>query len=123
MWKIELLENEVELNKKFKEDFKKEVKNDKINSFPACDYKIYFKSGDIDEELFDCDYLFFNPDHFEHMDYLSTDEKVIELMKKHKLKGDIKFGCLDGDQFGQFWGYRFDGKGNMKHIKGKIVWK
>ncbi len=67
--------------------------------------------------------LCFNPDHMEHMDFLATDEKIVEILKKHKVAGDICFGSLEGDNKGQFWGYRFDGKGGMTELKGLVVYE
>lgn len=70
------------------------------------------------------DKLSFNSDHAEHMDYLANEygQKIIAVLNKHQVRGDICFGSLEGDNAGCFWGYRFDGKGNMKELTGKIVW-
>ena len=66
------------------------------------------------EDLFECYeneyYLMFISDHMEHMDYL-WNESIINKLKEMKVKGDITFGSLDGDNAGDNWGYRFDGKG------------
>lgn len=69
--------------------------------------------------------LSFNPDHMEHMDFLGCDEDraMVEILKKHKVKGDICFGSLEGDNRGRFWGYRFDGKGGMKKLVGHLEFK
>lgn len=67
--------------------------------------------------------LRFNPDHMEHMDYLATHDNVIKILKRHNVKGDICFGDLEGDHAGSFWGYRFDGKGGMKHLRGRLLWE
>ena len=66
---------------------------------------------------------YFNEDHFEHIDYLSHNQEVISFLIKEKVKGEVQFGCLDGDQFGKFWGYKFDGSGNFKETKGSLSWK
>lgn len=68
--------------------------------------------------------LVFNSDHQEHMDYLSGDysEKLLAVLMKHKVKGDIGFADLEGDGAGNFWGYRFDGKGGMKELIGQVTW-
>lgn len=65
--------------------------------------------------------LVFLKDLMEHMDYVWR-EHIQKVLKAHKVKGDITFGSLDGDDFGKFWGYRFDGKGGMAKLKGMIVW-
>lgn len=70
--------------------------------------------------------LYFNPDHMEDMDYLASylasSEQVINILKRYEVEGDICFGSLGGDNTGSFWGYRFDGKGGMKSLQGKLVW-
>ena len=65
--------------------------------------------------------LTFDPDHMEHMDYLYN-EDIQKVLLKYKVKGDICFGSLDGDNAGSFWGYRFDGKGGMSTLEGKLEW-
>ena len=65
--------------------------------------------------------LNFDPDHMEHMDYVWK-PKIQEVLKKHNVKGDICFGSLEGDNFGSFWGYRFDGKGGMQELEGMLSW-
>lgn len=67
-------------------------------------------------------HLYFNDDHMEHMDYLH-DEVIQKVLCKHKVKGDICFGSLDGDNAGSFWGYRFDGKGGVVELKGTLVFE
>lgn len=62
--------------------------------------------------------LVFNSDHMEHMDYV-CDARVQAVLKRHKVKGDICFSSNEGDNKGQRWGYRFDGKGGMVELKGK----
>lgn len=66
--------------------------------------------------------LRFDPELMEHMDYLAND-KAIRVLKRYEVEGDICFGSLEGDDAGEFWGYRFDGKGGMKKLKGRIVWE
>ena len=63
-------------------------------------------------------FLTFNIDHMEHMDWLGTNDKLVAILKKHKVRGDICFGSLEGDNQGEFWGYRFDGAGGMKTLTG-----
>ncbi|MBI4991629.1 MAG: hypothetical protein HZB99_00210 [Candidatus Harrisonbacteria bacterium] len=67
--------------------------------------------------------LTFNPDHNEHMDFLRRDDKYVSILRRHKVKGDICFGSLDGDNAGEFWGYRFDGKGGMKRLTGRLEYR
>ena len=50
-------------------------------------------------------------------DYVS---QIADSLKQLKVKGDITFGSMDGDNSGQFWGYRFDGKGGMKSLVGSL---
>lgn len=66
--------------------------------------------------------LSFNIDHMEWMDYIANSEEIKTTLKKHKVKGDICFGSLEGDNAGSFWGYRFDGKGGMKTLTGELTW-
>ena len=66
--------------------------------------------------------LTFNSDHNEHMDFLSQD-RFTKILRKHKVKGDICFGSLEGDNAGEFWGYRFDGKGGMKKLTGHLEYR
>lgn len=65
--------------------------------------------------------LHFNDDDMEHMDFIE-DKKVQNILKKHKVKGDICFSSNDGDNSGQSWGYRFDGKGGMVKLEGTLGW-
>lgn len=60
--------------------------------------------------------LVFNPDHMEHMDYVCQ-PKVLAVLKKHKVRGDICFSSNEGDNKGQKWGYHFDGEGGMTKLK------
>jgi hypothetical protein len=61
--------------------------------------------------------LCFDSDHMEHMDFV-WQKPIQKILKKHKVKGDICFSSDDGDNRGQSWGYRFDGKGGMVALKG-----
>lgn len=65
--------------------------------------------------------LVFNRDHMEHMDYVWQPE-VQAVLKKHKVEGDICFMSSEGDNRGQYWGYRFfvdkDGVGQVVNLKG-----
>jgi hypothetical protein len=76
----------------------------------------------IEEVLDEDKHLTFNRDNMEHMDYLSSETPVIPILCRHKVKGDICFGSLEGDNEQTFWGYRFDGKGGHKYLEGEIDW-
>lgn len=75
-----------------------------------------------EDEVLSGEYLYFNTDHQEHMDYLNN-KFVIDLLTENKVEGVICFGSLEGDNEGEFWGYKFDGQGNVKKLKGKINWE
>lgn len=68
-----------------------------------------------------CNVLNFVSDDMEHMDFVS-DPSVQQILKKHKVKGDICFASEDGDNAGDAWGYRFDGMGGMKLLVAERVW-
>lgn len=76
---------------------------------------------DLDDVVYD-GILQFNPDHFEHMDFLQIDG-MIKILCKHKVNGDICFADLEGSQTNSFWGYRFDGAGGVKKLKGKLIFE
>lgn len=103
-WNIALTKNDVEISPKCAKDL-----------FEAQSYE-----GERWSEL---EYvtedgkLAFDPDMMEHMDYLD-DEDVQKVLKHHKVKGDICFTSVEGDNAGQSWGYRFDGKGGMVELAG-----
>lgn len=67
--------------------------------------------------------LTFNQDHMEWMDWLANNDTLVGVLKKHKVKGDICFGSVEGDNAGEFWGYRFDGNGGMIELKGTVVYQ
>ena len=124
MWRVSNLDNKVKLTKAFKKELKEKIINQEISEIGDihyCDVSDY-SDKELDESLFDGNNLLFNEDHFEHIDYLSHNKKLIQLMNNHKLKGMISFGSLDGDNFGEFWGYQFS-NGKMKKVKGEIKWK
>jgi len=77
--------------------------------------------------------LQFAPRYGASIDWIDEKEHLVEILKKHKVSGDISFIHLfDGEREQMFdvpetkivriWGYRFDGKGNMKKTKGAIRW-
>ncbi len=55
------------------------------------------------------------------MDYVHK-EHIQEVLKRNKVEGVIKFGSLEGENAGDFWGYEFDGKGGMKELVGEVKW-
>lgn len=63
----------------------------------------------------------FNYDHMEHMDFL-WNEEFQNILKAHCAKGSVRFGSLEGDNKGKFWGYYFDGKGGMRETYGSLTW-
>lgn len=86
MWRINLVKNELSLTPEAAADINA-IPDD---SFVAEDGKLYF-----------------DPDHYEHMDYVWNDE-VLEVIAKHKLSGEILFSSSEGDNRNTGWGYRFD---------------
>lgn len=122
MWSIANIDNTVELNNKQA----LELAKDKDYLRIVGDYYEEPEYANNDERLADLfesskknKYnLIFNPDHMEHMDYVG---EISEKLKELKVKGDITFGSLDGDNSGSNWGYRFDGKGGMKTLTGVIT--
>lgn len=107
-WSIENLVNEMKITAQCAKDL-----------FEAQEYEeeIWYELKEVTHK----GKLTFNPDHSEHMDYIHLPH-IQEVLLKHKVKGDICFGSLEGDNAGQFWGYRFDGKGNVQNLEGKLQW-
>lgn len=108
MWSIAEIDNTVEISNKCAKEL--------LKIDPECRW-----NNRLDRLVMDGK-LYFNPDDYEGMDFV-YDEDVQKVLKKHKVKGDITFGSLDGDNFGSFWGYRFDGKGGMVELRGELIWK
>lgn len=110
-WSIGVVENTVEISSKCaKELFAAQKKHGD---------EIWYELQEVTYE----GKVTFNPDHMEWMDWLANNENLVEILKKHKVKGDICFGSLEGDNAGEFWGYRFDGLGGMVELKGQVVYK
>lgn len=120
-WNISNIDNDVKLSKAQALELAKTPEylrivgdsytTPKFDSDAACLSELFEKFGSK--------YLIiFNPDHMEHMDYVSSISKILN---KIKAKGDITFGSMDGDNSGEFWGYRFDGKGGMKKLVGNVT--
>lgn len=116
-WHISNEKNEVQISEAVIDGLWQAYQNNDLSQTHWYDKdEIYYK-GDNGKK-----YLYFNDDHMEGMDYLSYEEKAIEILKKHKVKGDICFQSTEGDNAGDAWGYRFDGKGGMKTLSGKLKW-
>lgn len=105
-WNIGLEKNTVEINNKIAKEL----------------FKIDENIWDSEEDVIYQNRLSFNPEHSEHMDYM-WNEKVQNILKKHKVEGQICFTSNEGDNSGEAWGYEFDGQGNMFKIKGIIQWQ
>lgn len=89
-------------------------------------FKVQGEDGDIwyhpDEVRDEDSCVTVNSDAQEHIDWLANNPKLVEVLKKHKVKGDICFGSVEGDNAGSFWGYRFDGLGGMKTLTGEVTY-
>ena len=125
MWHINLEKNEVVINKKIAKElfhcgaqvcssWEMELLDESDAGLINCCVGYRDKDNTIK--------LYFNPDHMEWMDYV-WEEKILAVLKKHKVKGDICFSSNDGDNKGEKWGYRFDGKGKMIKLNGTNGWK
>lgn len=112
MWTIACLVNTVLISNECRDDLFSE----------AQDYEEELWN-DFDDIIDENSHLNFNSDHMEHMDYLGSHDQVINILKRYNAEGDICFGSLEGDNAGSFWGYRFDGKGGMKYLKGNLNWE
>lgn len=120
-WYISEVKNEVILTEELINELHEAANNRKIyvEEFMYRD-GVYFEDN---EDNGDCiRKLAFYGDHMEHMDYLGSENVIIEILKKHKVKGDICFQSTDGDNAGDAWGYRFDGKGGMKYLTATMQW-
>jgi hypothetical protein len=107
MWHIGLLENTVKIDKKIARELFEKCKDIGWSRLE------YVTNGE---------YLYFNEDHCEHMDYMQSDVNLITILKNHKVKGRIAFGSVEGDNSGCFWGYQFDGKGGCQSVNGSLQW-
>lgn len=77
----------------------------------------------IDDDIVHGGRLIFKPDLGEHMDYVGGEKFVRDVLKKHKVDGDICF--LDPYSNGQgltMYGYRFK-KGVLTHLKGSVSFR
>jgi len=103
-WHIQEIENTVEVSD--------EIAQELFDAQAYTDEYWY----DLEDVVYD-GLLTFSTDHMEHMDYL-WNEEFQKILKKHKVKGRICFASYEGDNNGEFWGYEFDGKGNMVELVG-----
>jgi len=56
----------------------------------------------------------------EHSDFLKHDD-IRALVAADGATGEVYFGSVEGDNCGDFWGYRFEG-GTCQKLKGEVVW-
>lgn len=107
-WNIGLLSNTVEISEKCAADLWKAVQKGDNPWYEAEDVSYQGK-------------LSFNSDHMEHMDYM-WNAAIQKVLLKHKVNGDVTFGSMDGDNRGQFWGYRFT-DGVLSNLTGTVVYE
>jgi hypothetical protein len=112
-WQINLVKNDVKIDAKTAQKL--------FNEAQDYEGELWYDIDDVTDYEGD-NTLNFDPDHMEHMDYLATHDKVVEILKEAKVSGDICFASEDGDNAGEAWGYRFDGKGGMKILTGERTW-
>lgn len=116
MWSISNLDNNFVLNKKQALQL---AKNEELIShvlgYSATEEEILNELFEVEGNKYK---LYFNQDHQEHMDFVAFFKNALANLK---VKGDITFASLEGDNAGEFWGYRFDGEGGVKDLKGEVV--
>lgn len=64
---------------------------------------------------------YFNPDHSEHMDWLTQSEEVMRRMAAAGVEGRVCFGDLDSGTDDPFWGVEF-ASGQYRKLTGKVIW-
>jgi hypothetical protein len=122
MWRINLVENNLEISKECAEEL---MKIEDTYSLPWDDYH-YGEDAWPTENYGQGGNLFFDMGAYEHMDYV-WNEDVQAILLKHKVNGQIIFNSFDGDNSGKAWGYVFnDGvctevKGSAKTMKLKPI--
>lgn len=116
-WHINEVENTVIINEQIIDEFVKSG----VVYYRDYDDQIDLDDIDYDEFIDDDGCIIFNDDDMEHMDFISK-PIVQQILCNHKVEGDICFSSNDGDNAGCMWGYRFDGKGGMVKLYGKITW-
>lgn len=111
-WSIGLIDNEPKITKACAKDL-----------YAAQEHSDYGEFWYDEDDVAYNGKLHFNPDHMEWMSAPMNDPVIIHVLKKHKVKGKITFGSLEGDNDGSFWGVEFDGKGGAFDLTGKVVWE
>lgn len=118
-WHIHEVKNDVVINKKIARELFDTLKRwdfgDPVTEHDILDGGVAFTDSDGTLKLY------FNSDDMEHMDFV-WEEKAQEILKKHKVKGDICFSSGEGDNAGGAWGYRFDGNGGMVKLVAETQW-
>ena len=66
--------------------------------------------------------LSFDPDDMEHMDYLH-DEDLQKILVDGGALGRVCFGSLEGDDAGEFWGYKFGDGLSCRPLIGEVAWR
>lgn len=103
-WSIGVIRNDVKITKACGKELQAWLK-DTLGEFDV------YLDGKID----------FNEDWGESMDFLFYEEAQ-DILRKYKVKGDICFGSLEGDNAGKFWGYRFNGKDPVTYLTGSVAY-
>jgi hypothetical protein len=119
MWQVYNLKNTVEMTKDQALEFltvKSYVENMYGDGVPSRDLESILtkKKGKY--------FLIFSEDHMEHIDYLATDNNIVNKLKSLKVKGEISFFSSQkriNDTINA-WGYFFDGEGGMKKTVGVL---
>lgn len=121
-WHINLVKNTVTINKKIAEEIVKVGPQflDLTGYYDLKTYECTAKGNEPDligQVIDEKNQLRFNSDHMEHMDFLETEDEVVDILRKHKVKGDVVFCSHDGDNKGQAWCHRFDGNGGYELLR------
>lgn len=114
-WSVQLMRNTAEIST--------EVAETLIQKFASDIPTIYQEDNPTPDDLLYNGKLYFSADHMEHIDWLERHEDILPTLAALMVKGDICFGSLEGDNAGAFWGYRFDGQGSFKRLRGDVVWR
>lgn len=121
MWQIGNVDNEVEFTREqalrlAKESTYVRLLYGNVLDSTLSDDDILSQYFDHSDDLY---YLLFNKDHYEHMDYVSN---IVPMLEQLQVSGDITFGSLEGDNEGEFWGYRFNGEQPMTRLTGVVMY-
>lgn len=110
-WRVSNIDNTVKINKKIAKKL-----------FDAQEYEQQYWWS-VDSVSWDGKTIAFDEDHMEHIDAMMYQKEIMDVLTDAKVKGRITFGSLDGDSFGKFWGWEFDGKGGVEKLKGELSFK